>query len=101
MPEVGAHDYLIEWFFDVGPIESGSNGISAISYAEIYSWSRSTKTIITYWEAQTLRMMSRAYKIEFQDGSENPESPLERDTRSESEKIADSFKSYNENKRRG
>ena len=53
--------YLIQYLFDVGPIEAGGMGAAPLSHAEIQAWQCNTGIELTAWEAGMMRDLSKAY----------------------------------------
>ncbi len=67
MPNAGAGAYLIEYLFEVGPIQSSGVGATPIEWGELESWQRITGINLQTWEARTLRQLSFDYCATRQD----------------------------------
>lgn len=53
--------HLVEYLFEVGPTIPSGFGPAAISHTEIRNWQLNTGTLLTPWDCNILRSMSRAY----------------------------------------
>ena len=70
LPPIDAASHLIGYLFDIGP----STGGEVVTYSEILAWQEATGTVLSSWEATTLRRMSGAYLGEAQDATD-PQRP--------------------------
>lgn len=53
--------YLVNFLFEVGPVESGGMSPSPLSHREIEAWQRNVGVELNAWEATTLRRLSQEY----------------------------------------
>jgi len=70
LPPVDAAQHLIDYLFEVGP----SVGGEVLTFSELQAWQASTGTVLTSWEAITLRRLSGAYLSELNAASD-PQRP--------------------------
>nr|KAJ8744646.1 hypothetical protein H9T68_11680 [Delftia sp. PS-11] len=61
MPDPGPAEYLLDIFFDVGPVLYTPMGEAPFGYDQLEAWQRCHGVRLTPWEARTLRDMSLAY----------------------------------------
>lgn len=61
MPDLLGGEWLISDLFKLGPVSTGGMELSGVSWREIESWSRMTRTEIEAWEVEALHKMSAAY----------------------------------------
>lgn len=73
MPEADSH--LISAWHQCGLCSTGGAGFSVLNWSEIDAYSRVTKSQLTPWEAQTLRIMSSCYIGEYQKASDDANRP--------------------------
>lgn len=53
--------HFIEWFTDIGMVESGGMGPAPLSWREISEWQANMAVTLEPWEAKLLRELSVAY----------------------------------------
>lgn len=58
MPPVHAGAYLLDYFWQVGPVQSGGMGPAPISYQEICAWQSLMGIVLQPWEVRALRRLS-------------------------------------------
>lgn len=63
MPEVRA-EYLLGYFFEVGPVMAGGMGPAPISQQELVAWQTNTGIELRPWESRVLRRLSSDYITE-------------------------------------
>lgn len=63
MPEVRA-DYLLGYFFEVGPVMAGGMGPAPITQQEIAAWQANTGVELRPWESRVIRQLSADYITE-------------------------------------
>lgn len=63
LPEIDAV-YLVDALFDVGPVKAGGMGPVPIDSHDLVAWQAERGIVLTPWEAQTLRRLSRDYVFE-------------------------------------
>lgn len=89
MPDAGPAAYLLDIFFDVGPVLYSSMGESPIGYEQLVAWEQAHGVRLLPWEVGTLRSLSLAYlgeKVRSEDPSvaapgsidETPEDAVQR-----------------------
>lgn len=61
MPPIAGGEHIIDMLFELG-VSNSSN--SAIEFSEIKAWSELTGTVLTSFEALTIRELSSAYVIQ-------------------------------------
>jgi hypothetical protein len=71
LPHPGAAGYMLEHFFAVGPTVPAGMGAAAVGYHEIDAYQRCSGIELSPWEAETLRLLSRAW-IDQQALSQSP-----------------------------
>lgn len=54
-------EYLLGWFYDVGPAETGGMGPAPLSYSEIRAWRLEQGIELNPWEARILRVLSASF----------------------------------------
>lgn len=64
MPPVDAGEHLIDYLFEVGPVQGGGMGPVPLSHTELAAWQDNTGICLSSWEARTLRAMSQQYLSE-------------------------------------
>lgn len=64
MPDPGPGAYLLDIFFDVGPVLCTPMGQAPLGYDQLYAWQQCSGVRLTPWECRTLRDMSFAYDRE-------------------------------------
>lgn len=74
LPKVEACGYLIDYLFEVGPVQSNGMGAMVVSFEELQAWQRLCQHTLEPWEVLTLRSMSQAFANEAQTASE-PNAP--------------------------
>lgn len=60
-PEVPAGDYLLEYISEMGYQSANGFGTSALSYQDIYYWSKLSRIRLDWWEVKAIRSMSMSY----------------------------------------
>ena len=105
MPDLGAAQYLANFWFELGLVGTGSMGPVAINATELLAWQQGSGVELTPWEFRVIREMSRSY-IASMNAAENPECPppygkqVEEFDRSViSNKVSNAFKSFLQVKR--
>jgi len=73
-PPMPLCEYLVGYLWDAGPTMPGGMGHTPLTHSEIKAWQDNTGTVLTCWEAQTLRSLSSAYLAESQ-AAEAPDCP--------------------------
>lgn len=73
MPECDA-EYLIAYFYEVGPVTSGNMGESSLTHTELRSWMNNTGIELESWEARTMIRLSKEYLSESHKATK-PHSP--------------------------
>ena len=53
--------YLLPYFYDVGPAKSSGMGLVAVDYQDLIAWCSFSGFMLSSWEAETLRKMSKVY----------------------------------------
>ncbi len=61
LPELGDEAYLLDIFFDVGPLVPGAMGDVPLLYGHLLDWQRAHGVALCPWEHGLLRRLSRAY----------------------------------------
>lgn len=61
MPPTAGGEWLLEWLFTAGPVQSDGMGLRGLSWQELQAWRDLTATWITPWEARALHQLSAAY----------------------------------------
>lgn len=61
MPEPGPAEYLLDIFFDVGPVLYTPMGEAPFGYDQLVAWQSCSGVQLTPWEARILRDLSLAY----------------------------------------
>ena len=74
LPEVEACGYLIDYLFEVGPVQSNGMGAMPVSFEELCAWQTLCHHSLDPWEVLTLRSMSAAYAQEAQT-ADQPNAP--------------------------
>ena len=74
LPEIDDCDHVIQWFFESGMGMSGANGLIALTWQELKSFSDLSGANLSGWESETLINMSRAYTGSYHR-SQEPDSP--------------------------
>jgi hypothetical protein len=59
--------YLLDYFFELGPVMAAGMGNGPVTHEEIQAWQRNTGIELNAWEARMLRQMSVAYLNESQN----------------------------------
>ena len=97
MPD--SDEFLIEAWIGVGISSNNGMGMTPISWCEIESFSRQSKTDLTGWESKQLMLMSKTY-CSFITTAENPNCPSpceislsEDDVKAQQKAISDAFRS--------
>jgi hypothetical protein len=75
LPSIEAGEHLVEYLFEAGPTSAGE----VLTYGEIAAWTRLTGTVLTSWEAKTLRGMSREYLSELHAATAKDRPPPSRE----------------------
>ncbi|MBK8916356.1 MAG: hypothetical protein IPM64_17465 [Phycisphaerales bacterium] len=57
MPEVSLA-YLVEYLFEVGPVESGGFGPQPLSHLELLAWQTNMRRWLQPWEISLMRRLS-------------------------------------------
>lgn len=60
-PPLDRAEYLLGWFYQVGPSQSGGLGEGPLSFGEMESWARMTGAHVTPWDVGLLRRLSVEY----------------------------------------
>lgn len=68
-------DYLLAWFYDLGPALFNGMGLAPISYTEIRSWRLERGLQLNSWEVKALRELSQVY-CEVQGGRKPQRTPV-------------------------
>jgi len=63
-PPVYIANHLLEYLWEIGPVEHGGMGMDPVSYREIESWRRGTGIELKPWELRMLRRLSQDYITE-------------------------------------
>lgn len=71
LPETEGAEYLLDYLFEVGPMNTLGMGPSPITYTDIKHWSEITNTHISPLDAHLLRHLSREYVSQFNASKEN------------------------------
>lgn len=74
LPEIEDCDHVMQWFFQSGMGMSGANGLTALTWQELASFSFISGANLTGWESEALINMSRAYTGSYHR-SQEPDSP--------------------------
>jgi len=53
--------YLVDYLFEVGPVESGGLGAGPVTHRELYFWQLDIGLELDPWEIRMLRRLSIAY----------------------------------------
>lgn len=62
MPKIGAGAYLIEILFEIGPTKpAGMGGQIGIDDLDLVAWQQNQQVMLSPWECQTIRSLSRDY----------------------------------------
>ncbi|ATQ74858.1 hypothetical protein CR152_10230 [Massilia violaceinigra] len=61
MPPIDGGEYLINYFWEVGPVIAGMDGPVVISQAEIRAWQENAGIDLQPWQAGLLRRLSQDY----------------------------------------
>ncbi|MFA6204478.1 MAG: hypothetical protein WC710_14970 [Gallionella sp.] len=61
--------YLLDYFFELGPVMAAGMGNGPVTHEEIQAWQRNTGIELNAWEARMLRQMSVAYLNESQNAT--------------------------------
>ncbi len=61
MPPVDAAAYLLEYFWEIGPVLAGGMGPVVLTHAEILAWCTLSGQWLQPWETRALRSLSRDY----------------------------------------
>lgn len=64
-------DYLRDYFFEIGPVQSGGMGPAPLSNTEIRAWQSNTGIILSPWEARFIRRLSIDYLSQSHDAEES------------------------------
>lgn len=99
LPSVDKGSYLLEWLFEIGPVESGANGPEPLSWVEINAWKQATGTNATHEELSIIRTMSLEY-VGQMHGGEDPKAPDPCRVRAEPHDIEASMKGLLRNRRK-
>ncbi len=64
MPPISGANYLVGYFFEVGPTMAAGMGDGPVTFGEILAWAALTGVVLTCWDARALRSLSRIYLAE-------------------------------------
>lgn len=64
--------YLLDWFMQSGPAQSGGMGAAPLSAAELAAWAGGHGVVLQPWEFRVLQRASRAYCGELADPGDWP-----------------------------
>lgn len=74
LPELECGEYIINLLHEIGPVMHIGDGVTAVSYTEMHSWSLLTGVKLTAWETTAIRQLSVAFAREA-TLSKNPQRP--------------------------
>ena len=74
LPEIDECDHIVQWFYQSGMGMSGANGLTALTWQELESFSALSGLNLTAWESEMLMAMSRTYSTSYHK-SQEPDSP--------------------------
>lgn len=66
--------YIVQWLLEIGPTLAAGMGSGPIEWRDIAAWQGVNGVEMLPWEAAALRLMSKAYLMQFHD-SEKPDCP--------------------------
>ena len=58
LPELDGYAYILDYLAEIGWITADGNGVT---FQEIESWSRLTKTDLTFWESGAIKNLSNLF----------------------------------------
>lgn len=70
MPDVGAAEYIIDFWHDAGTIGHASNGIAPLSWQEIQAWLSLNEIVLSNFEIRMIRVLSQEYCGEYYAASD-------------------------------
>ncbi len=74
MPPVHAGQHLLDWFWEVGPAQSGGAAAAPIGQQELAAWQANTGIHLQAWQARCLRSLSVAY-VNAAHEAQSPDAP--------------------------
>lgn len=70
-PPIGALAYLIDPFFELGPVISTGQGLRPIDWQDINAWQQVTASSLRPWESKAMIDLSTAYIIQHQHATQS------------------------------
>ena len=61
MPDIGTAEYLVQMLQNVGISSNNGMGLAPLSWTELDSWCKLTKTQLSPWESEMMVHLSRQY----------------------------------------
>lgn len=65
MPKIEYGQYLLDYAFEIGPSNSGSDGPTVITWADIRDWSSLLRIDLDMWEILVIREISKAFVAQY------------------------------------
>lgn len=65
MPKIEFCQYLLDYAFEIGPSNSGSDGPTIITWADIRDWSSLLNIKLDMWEILVIREISKAFVAQY------------------------------------
>lgn len=65
MPKIEYGQYLLDYAFEIGPSNSGSDGPTVITWADIRDWSSLLHIDLDMWEILVIREISKAFVAQY------------------------------------
>lgn len=90
-PPIEGCGYLLEWFFECGPVNNGGMGPTPITWTDIKDWSKVCCVDITWKEASILKNLSSEYVNEYQEAKKPDRLPPGKTSDQVSQKIGSIF----------
>jgi len=102
-PPVETDKHILEWLFELGVFQPSGYGPMPISFQEIESWARMTRTVLTWQESKFLKELSQEYCNQYAKSSDRNAAPpytTEKiDKESVSDRVRNALLSHNKRKR--
>jgi hypothetical protein len=65
MPKIEFGQYLLDYAFEIGPSNSGSDGPTIITWTDVKDWSDLVKVNLDMWEILVIREISKAFVAQY------------------------------------
>jgi len=65
MPKIEFGQYLLDYAFEIGPSNSGSDGPTVLTWGDIRDWSELLQIQLDMWEILVIREISKAFVAQY------------------------------------